>query len=505
MEFIKRHYEKLILLALSVVSFFAVWHMSGVVNKTQDVRPEDLEIRIPKDADQVSLAQKSGEYDAINKGLNDSKTTAEEKQKLRENRKRLGGDKDFVDYYFTTNKYGSATMIAKERLVWNRTAAHSAARENYHTDLVEIFPMAICPHCNYGVPLYCFRKHEDGSGNKCIICGELLKDPPQKIKKRRRLSPDDSDGDGITNDNENRYGLNSKDPGDALLDYDGDGFSNLYEINVSNTDPRNPTSCPPLWRRLRYRGLAKIKLPIQISGIDVNSPDRKKWEASIKLEVRDPKTGRLRKREQDCKIGDTLNFDGLKYEVTNIERQKEKDDRGIERNKDTVTLVTRDDKGKVQHELKLVFGQPVYSPDFRVVLEDIGVPEDSGIPDDPNLSKVEQVKRFYAVRSGKKKAIFELRVGEKFEMGGVSDSGSARNVPKEIYVLKSFDEKAKVAQLSRVKTRNSGEEDLDKDRENVLMEVTVDSYIVEDEWVAMPSSDRPTGEKEQNNAPGRRR
>ena len=506
MEFIKRHYEKLILLALSIVSFLAVWHMSGVVSMTQAVRPEDLEIRIVPDADQVSLAQKSEKYEGINRSLNDSKTTAEEKQKLREEKKKLGEDKDFVDYYSATNKYSSATIIEKSRLVWNRTVPHSAARKNYHTDLLEVFPMAICPHCNYGVPLYCFRKHEDGSGNKCVICGELLKDPPQKIKKRRRLSPDDSDGDGITNDNEARYNLNAKDPGDALLDYDGDGFSNLYEINVSNTDPRNPTSCPPLWRRLRYRGLAKIKLPIQISSIDVNSPDRKNWEASIKLEVRDPKTGRLRRREQDCKIGDTLNFDGRKYVVADIERQLEKDDRGVERKKDTVTLkmVAESETEKAQmHELKLVFGQPVYSPDLRVVLEDIGVPEED-VPDDPNLSKSEQVKRFYQVRGGKKKAIFELRVGETFEMGGVSNSGSARNVPKETYKLKSFDEKAKVAQLSRVKNRNSDEDDLDKDNQNVLMEVTADSYIVEDEWVAMPS-DRPAEEKKQENTRRTRR
>ena len=506
MEFIKRHYEKLILLALSVVSFFAVWHMSGVVNKTKDVQDSDLEIRIPA-ADQVSLLQKSEKYVGINKSLNDSKTTAEEKQKLLEEKKKLGGDKDFVDYYSSTNKYDSGTMIEKSRMTWSRTVAHSAARENYHTDLVEIFPMAICPYCHYGVPLYCFKKHEDGSGNKCIICGGLLKDPPQKIKKRRRLSPDDSDGDGITNDNETRYGLNAKDPGDALLDYDGDGFSNLYEINVSNTDPRNPTSCPPLWRRLRYRGLAKIKLPIQISGIDVNSPDRKNWEASIKLEVRDPRTGRLRRREQDCKIGDKLNFDGRKYEVTNIERKIEKDDRGIERKKDTVTLrmIAESETEKAQvHELKLVFGQPVYSPDFRVVLEDIGVPEDPGAQDDPGLTKELQSKRFYAVRGGKKKAIFELRVGEKFEMGGVSDSGSARNVPKETYVLKSFDEQAKVAQLSRVNTRNTADEDLDKDNQNVLMEVTVDSYIVEDEWVALPS-DKAAEEKAQENAPRRQK
>ena len=501
MEFIKRHYEKLILLALSIVSAFAVWRMSEVIGETKNVKDSDLEIDIPA-ADQVSLKQKKAELDKKNAELKAARAEAnkvksdENKEKVKELEgeiKKLRDDNSFSDY-LKTKEFDPQTLIAQTRLSWERSTPRSGDRKNYHSDLVDIFKMAECPHCHYGVPYYCFT-----TSHKCLICGGELKSPPAKIKKRRRPTPDDLDGDGINNDNEIRYGLDPKDPSDALLDADGDGFSNLYEINVSNTDPRNPTSCPPLWRRLRFKKMAKIKLPIQISGIDVGkNPDPKTWEASIKLEFRDPRTGKLRKREQDCKIGDTLNFDGRKYVLSSIERLFEKDDNGIERKKDIVTLkmVAENDRDKSEtHELKLVFGQPVYSPDLRVVLEDIGVPAD---PDG---------MRYYAVRGGRQEAVFELRRGEVFEMGGVSDRGSARNVPKVAYVLVDFDEKAKVAQLALARNRNNagGEKESERDEQGVPMEVTWESYIVEDEWVFIPTDRQDVEKPKTDNAPRTRR
>jgi len=49
----------------------------------------------------------------------------------------------------------------------------------------------------------------------------------------------DSDGDGIPDWWELEHGLNPYDPSDALLDFDGDGLSNLREYGLG-TDPNNP-------------------------------------------------------------------------------------------------------------------------------------------------------------------------------------------------------------------------------------------------------------------------
>ena len=56
MELIKRHYEKIILLALSIVSVLAVWRMTEVLAKTKEVKESDLEINIPP-ADYVPLSE----------------------------------------------------------------------------------------------------------------------------------------------------------------------------------------------------------------------------------------------------------------------------------------------------------------------------------------------------------------------------------------------------------------------------------------------------------------
>lgn len=71
----------------------------------------------------------------------------------------------------------------------------------------------------------------------------------------RSLPPlPDSDGDGIPDYWEIQFGLNPKDPSDAMADSDGDGYANIEEY-VNNTDPRGgrtpvvyvSASCPRAW------------------------------------------------------------------------------------------------------------------------------------------------------------------------------------------------------------------------------------------------------------------
>ena len=386
-------------------------------------------------------------------------------------------------------------LFDKTRPHWKRTALAKGA----HTDLVDIYPMLRCPHCDYGIPLDWFTKE---GGSKCRICGGELRNPPppDKIKRRPKRTPHDLDGDGISNEQETANGLNPRDPGDALLDHDRDGFSNRYEIKVSQTNIRDGREHPPLWRRLRYRGVRRrVELPIRILSTDFNSPDRKNWEASIKYDVRDPRTGAVRSRLGDYRIGDTIKFDGRNYEVIDFGRTIEKDKRGIEHKKDSVTLRMipgNKEEKKLAHELKVVMGEKVYSPDARVVLEDIGVPFDPGIEDEPDVKPEDQVKRFYKFKRFNGKAVFELRVGERFALCGVDDSPEGKKVPREVYELTNVDEKAQVAQLSRVKTRNNTEEDLTKDIKGDLMLVTEKSGIPEVDWVAIPTPRPASGRGE---------
>ncbi|HMP75901.1 MAG TPA: thrombospondin type 3 repeat-containing protein [Kiritimatiellia bacterium] len=60
----------------------------------------------------------------------------------------------------------------------------------------------------------------------------------------------DSDGDGIPDSIEVKWGMNPFDPSDALADLDGDGYSNLEEF-LAGTDPRDANSFPPPHAKLR--------------------------------------------------------------------------------------------------------------------------------------------------------------------------------------------------------------------------------------------------------------
>ena len=60
----------------------------------------------------------------------------------------------------------------------------------------------------------------------------------------------DTDGDGMPDEWERKYGLNPFDPSDATQDMDGDGFTNLEEY-LAGTDPTDPTDFPPPPAKLR--------------------------------------------------------------------------------------------------------------------------------------------------------------------------------------------------------------------------------------------------------------
>lgn len=445
MEFLKRHYEKLILLALSVISLLAVLYMTSVMSDTKEVTDRDLKI-----------PTRSPDYKTLDSEL--------EKYKAEKSAEERGNYSDAVKLYARSGKFNADELIRETQLVWKASTSRSDAGRGHFSDLVDVFKMARCPHCNRVIPFAYF------SDSKCPSCGGELKKPSGRPKRMLVFQEGDSDGDGISDDDERRYGFDPNDSGDALLDADNDGFSNLFELQ-NNSDPRNSNNCPPLWYRLRFRGMDRIELPIRLTSVDTGGKsDPKAWDALIKLQRRNAR-GRLVNSDDSYRIGDELNFDGRNYRVEDMkqERRLEKTEGGLEKSTDSYVVTLREirpegapDDGKPLDELKLVLGQPVYSPDRRVLLEDIGFPPDAN----------------------GKRPVYGLREGATFIIGGTGNAG--RNVVPMSYRLVKFDERNKTALLEFARGRSGADRSLDANGRRML--VTEFSEIPEDMWAVPPTA-----------------
>lgn len=454
MEFLRRHYEKLILLALAIISIITVLHLVSIVGRTKEVKDSDLKI-----------PTRQPDYE-----VHDAKSA------------------EFV----------TPRLIAGTALLWpesqgrikdeNGRPKDDDSNRNF-SDLVKVFKMARCPHCSKIVPFYYF------SDRNCPECGKELKTPTNVGKPRRirMITGDDSDGDGINDADEQRLGLNSGDPSDALFDMDGDGFSNLYEIE-NNFDPRIPNSCPPLWYRLRFRGVDRVELPIRLTSVDTGGQeDKNRWDALIKMQRRNSR-GQLIWRDSSYNIGDTLQFDGRDYRVAEmssdrkVQKVRNADGSEIEKTVDnsSVTLIETsngdDEAKKVKPEkLVLTVGQPVYSPDRRVILEDIGIPADEN----------------------GRRPVYGLREGDKFTIGGIHGiPGGNRVIPLTLKLVR-FDENAKTALLENARSRSGADASLDKNGMRML--VTAMSEIPEDLWVTPATSGGETKPSETDGGESPRR
>ena len=107
----------------------------------------------------------------------------------------------------------------------------------------------------------------------CPYCGEK-----QKVEKKPVL---DTDGDGLPDEWEKKYGLNVNDASDANADLDGDGFTNLEEY-VAKTDPKDPKDHPD------YLDSLKIILPLKETSMPFAFRKATKIPAGWRCEFFDP-------------------------------------------------------------------------------------------------------------------------------------------------------------------------------------------------------------------------
>jgi len=134
----------------------------------------------------------------------------------------------------------------------------------------------------------------DHDARRCPFC--RAEQPPEK--KDSFPLAEDADRDGIPNYVEdNTFFLDSKDPKDARLDVDGDGFTNVEEYRADR-NMASGASCPPLANNLRIMGKpSHMSMPIAVQRVLTSGEDDpQKWRVIIAVKVSSrarPVTGRF--------------------------------------------------------------------------------------------------------------------------------------------------------------------------------------------------------------------
>ena len=150
-----------------------------------------------------------------------------------------------------------------------------------------------CVKCSLPIPM---------SDDQCRYCG--AEQPSETVGDGW-----DTDGDGIPDVWEKKFGFNPLDSLDGALDADSDGFTNLEEFQ-QRTDPRDPKSHPARFRFLRVAEIEATPFPFLLRG-KTRQPD-----GGYKFQVNDAsgKSNYLRK-------GDKL--PGTDFTLTDYETRRE--------------------------------------------------------------------------------------------------------------------------------------------------------------------------------------
>jgi hypothetical protein len=123
------------------------------------------------------------------------------------------------------------------------------------------------------VRVICVNPNHQGpipfSAMVCLVCG--AKQPPLETIGF------DRDEDSMTDDWEDKNGLNKYDPKDAVFDPDGDGFTNLDEFQGGGTDPNDPREKPPITSKLRWTRIDTQPLQVLFEGV-FNAPEGTKFQ-----------------------------------------------------------------------------------------------------------------------------------------------------------------------------------------------------------------------------------
>lgn len=317
MQFLKKHYEKIILASLLVLFILSLIYLIQIFESTNQVTKAELNIPT-RDPDYQPINFKAPEFDP--------------------------------------------EIIFNKDTVWKEYGAREPDDKVY-SDFLLPFKIAKCPHCGRLVPEYNFLN----APHKCPICNGNLPAPQRKttttVTGGAKLIDGqmDSDGDGIPDAEEEKYGLNPKDPEDGEEDMDKDGFPNSFEYKMKSAID-NPKSHPAFLMRLTLDSLRKSLLDVTLKKV-IQQGD----QYDIQLNLENGTKTKFYTLNERVKLEKQR-----EYEITKISPKFIKSKQGnvtVEKDESQVTFTSLPD-GKFTIEMRT--GEPVYSPNPKAFVFDEG-------------------------------------------------------------------------------------------------------------------------------------
>ena len=192
---------------------------------------------------------------------------------------------------------------------------------------------------------------------KCPYCGVV------QPKEEKPLL--DSDGDGMPDEWEIKYGLDPKDPSDAGKDKDEDGFTNFEEFEAK-TDPTDSSSHPD------YLDFLKIEPLLKQTFMPFYFVSAREIPAGMKLDFKDPsRTKEYDRGVYSVLVGEPIGKTGyvlkrydhkvkkIPIKGSNVSREKDVSEAQVERVADgkKITLVKDVRQTPVETQVKLVFSR----------------------------------------------------------------------------------------------------------------------------------------------------
>jgi hypothetical protein len=324
LQFLKRHYEKIILAVLLLLFIASLIYLIQIIDSTNDVTKADL--NIPRRA------------------------------------------ADYEETDFTKEAFSTESIFMKDTQ-WKVSEARDPADKSF-TDLINPFECARCPHCGRIVPLRDFKDEP----HKCPVCNGELRTPLAKavITSINPPKEGDANGNGIPDIIEEKLGWDPKDPESGLSDLAGDGFSSVFKYKyfgsaTGATAITNPKMHPPMYMRLHVLALRKTLLDVILKKVVPAGTKGDEFDIQLAIEGGAKTLFKV--------LNDKVTLDKKPYEIVKVMPKFTKLQQGsviIEKDESRIVLNSVD--GKYTLEMKV--GEPVYSPNPKAIVKDDGIDEE---------------------------------------------------------------------------------------------------------------------------------